>query len=135
MSARLPFALRTKVISTMRAMSGGIAEMSDEKLAEMPEVVNAVIVNSVESPTVVLEGADEEKNEINVADIPDEDRLYIFTAAMDMDAETSLPVAMAEGEVSHEAVATFRDDGRGSVVGGDGEDVRAETEQLAGVAG
>lgn len=114
MSPRLPGSLTTKVVKYFRELEGladgdtsdpTLQSVSIEQLARMPEVVNAVLIHTLESPRAVLEGADPKKNQINVADIPDLDRMFLFAGAMADWPE--MPVATEGGEVSINDLASF----------------------------
>jgi len=129
MSPRLPGSLTTRVAAYFRSLEGvnapteegGLQDISVEQLSQMPDVVNAVLIHTLESPRAVLEGADPKKNQINVEDIPDVDRMFLFAGAMADWPE--MPVETEGGAVNIEDLASFHLGGPGGESDSGGERV------------
>ena len=130
MSGRLPQALTAKVLelfgkgenpspaAVLKSMqeAGGTAMM--DSLVFVREFVRATLV----SPRLVvpaLDGrhADPEKDEIAPEDLDKDDFIYILHWAMG--GGGGAPVQTEGGEVTHDALATFRDKRRGRSAGAD----------------
>lgn len=144
-SPRLPGSITAKVAAYFREMeeSGHVAdgavkdvkltEVPIEQLMRMPHVVNAVLIHTLEDPRAVVEGADLSKNEINVTDIPDADRSFLFAGAISDWPE--IPVLTEGGAVKLEGLASFPDRGEGVESSDGGEGLQRATEQNAGDSG
>jgi hypothetical protein len=133
-SPRLPGPLLTKVLEHFKSLDGlgdgsamlRLADLPVRQAAQMPDVVNAVLIHTLDGPFAVLEGADPSKNQINVARIPDADRQFLFTGAMSDWPE--MAVRTEGGAVSIEDLASFPAGGAGNPDAAGGEGVQAPTQ-------
>jgi hypothetical protein len=112
MTGRIPEALSGAVLDLAGSKSDGLTpdKVSPDTLQSLPKVIDALLVASVISPQVVLDGADEEKDEINVRDVPDSDRMFLFSEIIAN--SPNLPVEMKGGEASMSSLTSFRPDGQ-----------------------
>jgi hypothetical protein len=129
LSPRLPGALTARVATYFRTLEEGaenyepksFADIPVEMLQAMPDVVDAVLIHTLEEPRCLLEGADPSKNEINVSAIPDRDRSFLFNGAMT--DWPQMPVRTEGGEVKLEDLASFHSGGQSGEPDSSGERV------------
>lgn len=145
MSPRLPGSLTSRITAYIKTLDGMPAPETDERgnpkpiplwelpteqLLQMPDVVNAILIHTLESPRAVLDGADRKKNQINVEDIPDVDRLFLFAGAMADWPE--MPVETEGGAVTIEDLGSFHSGRAGGDVDTDSAGVEGEAIATAG---
>ena len=139
---RLPQPLMEKVIESYKIVDEASESQSEaerdhaakQQLLKSPDVVDAMIIASVDcDPRVVWSGAREELNEINIRDIPDEDRIHLFHNAEA--AMPDLPVQTESGEVPLSSIDSFRPERPVSVLVSDGTEPEGADQQVVGAAG
>lgn len=133
MSPRLPGPLLTAVIQLFKELDNSdlaptaalsLATLPVEEAAQMPELVNAVLIHTLDGPFGVFDNPDPAKNQVDVRRLPDKDRMFLFTGAMSDWPE--LPVQTEGGEVSIEALKEFPVVGEGNADASGGERVSGE---------
>jgi hypothetical protein len=117
MSPRLPGPLLEKVINYFKELDSSEGETGKERMpfslktlpvkqaAQMPDVVNAVLIHTLDGPFGVIGDADPSKNQVDVTRMPDKDRMFLFEGAMSNWPE--LPVKTEGGEVRLTDLAEF----------------------------
>lgn len=135
MCGRLPQVLVEKVmrayaeIEQLPATEAGAASVKQSSV--LPTIIDAYLIAGVSKPKVVLSNADEAKGQVNVHDIPDEDRRAIFAELSA--GSPSVPVATETGEVTLAALAEFRTDRQrepATTSSNDSPDIRREVIEL-----
>lgn len=125
-TGRVPEALVSGYLDGIKALDAIKKVESGVDLSQIQKaqpVIDAVLAAALVKPRVVIGEASEE--EINVRDIPDEDRMFLFNHAIT--GSPSIPVQMSDGsEASVEALTSFRENGKLQGGSRDGEGVRAE---------
>jgi hypothetical protein len=136
LTGRVPEALAAEYLQSSRDYAERKKARGDEEPATAGEMLDlaavsaTVLVAAMESPRVVIEGADDARNEINIDDVPADDRAFLASYAIS--AADSVPVEMEGGESLR--VGDLKSDGaedeqeRGAAITGDsGEGVRQES--------
>ena len=107
----VPAPLMEVVIKAYRMLDerSADAQPTTEQLLAMPEIVDATLIAALRynNPRAVM-GAAKDETEIDVRDIPAEDRTFIFTEAQK--SFPQIPVQTEGGETSMEALAKFPDE-------------------------
>lgn len=133
-SRRLPSTLLAQVVRALDGADslGGGAQLTDQQIADVPALADAVIIHAVKRPRVVLENAGE--GEMNLDDIPEQDRFFIYHRVLF--GSPQVPVALENGgETTIENVAEFPDGEQlpdSPRAGESSTDLRAEAEQAVG---
>jgi hypothetical protein len=131
-SPHLPGPLLTAVIqyfqdldeSGIDTVAGSLSKLPVEQAAKMPDVVNAVLIHSLDGPFGVLDNPDPKKNQVDVRRMPDADRMFLFTGAMNDWPE--LPVQTKGGEVALDDLKEFPVIGQGDADTSGGEGVQGQ---------